>query len=147
MSRNVPDRFSSSFQMERTETLFHSSYEAKLEGFDDKGNFMCVGIEPDNRTPLYALDAGLSTHKDEIQEAYVNKKGWKQWSRDGTNSRRPVSRRTRGTTKREDYRIGRTAVAHCTPFAAEILAEVWKTVHNELLHIGYFKDSSEPGTL
>ncbi|GFU05685.1 transposable element Tc1 transposase [Trichonephila clavipes] len=68
---------------------------------------------------------------------------WVQWSRDGTASRRPGSGRPRGTTEREDHR---TAVAHRTASAAEIQVAVGTTVTKELLEIGYFKYSSEPGT-
>ncbi|GFU05694.1 RNase H domain-containing protein [Trichonephila clavipes] len=61
----------------------------------------------------------------------------RQWSRDGTASRRPGSGRPRGTTEREDHR---TAVAHRTASAAEIQAAVGttvtqRTVRNWLLQV------------
>ncbi|GBN78193.1 hypothetical protein AVEN_20715-1 [Araneus ventricosus] len=51
-----------------------------------------------------------------------------QWSREGTASRRPGSRRPRGTTEREDRRVRRMAVAHRSASAAEIRAAVGTTV-------------------
>ncbi|GFS79478.1 HTH_38 domain-containing protein [Trichonephila clavipes] len=45
---------------------------------------------------------------------------WEQWLKDGTASRRPGSKRLRGTTEREDRRIRRTAVAYRTASAIEI---------------------------
>ena len=62
----------------------------------------------------------------------------KQWSREGTFSRRPGSGRPRGTTEREDRRIRRTAVTHRTASAANIRAAVGttvtqRTVRNRLL--------------
>ena len=53
---------------------------------------------------------------------------WRQWSREGTMSRRPGSGGTRATTEREDRRIRRMAVAHRTASAAEITAAVGTTV-------------------
>ncbi|GFV64601.1 HTH_Tnp_Tc3_2 domain-containing protein [Trichonephila clavipes] len=64
---------------------------------------------------------------------------WEQWSRDGTASKRPGSRRLRSPTKREYHRVRRTAVAHRTSFATEIQATVYttvtqRTIRNRLLH-------------
>ena len=53
---------------------------------------------------------------------------WRQWSREGTMSRRPGSGATRATTARDDRRIRRMAVANRTASAAEITASVGSRV-------------------
>ncbi|GBL88194.1 Transposable element Tc1 transposase [Araneus ventricosus] len=58
---------------------------------------------------------------------------WVRWSRYGTASRRPGSRRPRGTTEREDHRIRRTAVSHRTASAAVGTTVTQRAVRNRLL--------------
>ncbi|GFS92740.1 uncharacterized protein TNCV_1161581 [Trichonephila clavipes] len=53
---------------------------------------------------------------------------WEQWSRDGTSSRRPGSKRPCGTTERVVRRMWRTAVVHRNACVAEIRAAADTTV-------------------
>ncbi|GFW16155.1 uncharacterized protein TNCV_4263201 [Trichonephila clavipes] len=69
---------------------------------------------------------------------------WEQWSRDGTASRRPSSRRPRGTIEREDPVFGVQLWSISLRLWRKFELQFVQQRHYELLEIGYFKDSSEP---
>ncbi|GBM54075.1 hypothetical protein AVEN_247689-1 [Araneus ventricosus] len=86
--------------------------------------------ELNRRSPGTLKHSRLLTTANRVLRLY-------QWAREGTVSRRPVSGRPRGATKRED-RVRRMVVVHRTVSAAEIRAAVGtsvtqRTVTNRLL--------------
>ncbi|GFU57053.1 uncharacterized protein TNCV_1779201 [Trichonephila clavipes] len=79
---------------------------------------------------------------------------WEQWSRNSTASRRPGSGWPRGPIERKDHHMRRTVIARRNASAAEklislpqLLRLLVPQLYNELLKIGYFKDSCKTNAL